>query len=189
MAFQRLVIDGYGQIELNNVAFRRDGRVEAQCALDTTGFADVYAENGMLLAVDNVTRTVKFADNASLPIALVYTAEHIYDERTPGLKNFHTKATDDFYPRLGYPAVGDKFTTNCVGYDKAVDTDWTSDDKVKVALATTALKSAPVYGGISDKGAIKLSATKPTVGPVLLAVGGTTMPDGQFGVKFQVLSV
>ena len=30
MAQTRLVIDGYGQLELNNVAFRRDGRVEAQ---------------------------------------------------------------------------------------------------------------------------------------------------------------
>ena len=52
MAFKRMVIDGYGQLELNNVAFRRDGRVEAQCALDATDFADVPAENGMLLAVD-----------------------------------------------------------------------------------------------------------------------------------------
>lgn len=189
MAFQRLVIDGYGQIELNNVAFRRDGRIEAQCALDATDFADVHCENGMLLAVDNVTRTVKFATDASLPIALVYTAEHMYDERTPGLKNFYTKATDDFYPRLGYLAIGDKYTTNCVGYDPAVDTTWTNDAAVVAALATDKLKATPVYGGISENGAVKLSATKPTEGPVLLAVAATTMPDGQFGVKFQALSV
>ena len=31
MATKRLVISGYGQVELNNVAFRRDGRIEAQC--------------------------------------------------------------------------------------------------------------------------------------------------------------
>ena len=30
MADKRLVIDGFGQIELNQVSFRRDGRVEAQ---------------------------------------------------------------------------------------------------------------------------------------------------------------
>ncbi len=47
MALARLVIDGYGQCELNNAAFRRDGRIEAQCALDETDFADVPAENGM----------------------------------------------------------------------------------------------------------------------------------------------
>ena len=47
MALTRFVIDGYGQLELNQVAFRRDGRVEAQCALDDTDFASVPAENGM----------------------------------------------------------------------------------------------------------------------------------------------
>ena len=47
MASTRLVIDGYGQIELNNVAFRRDGRIVAQCALDTVAFASVKAENGI----------------------------------------------------------------------------------------------------------------------------------------------
>ena len=85
MALQRYTIDGYGQIELNNVAFRRDGRIEAQCALDPTDFATVPAENGMLLAVDNVNRVVKFAEDATLPIALYYSAEHMYDERTVGL--------------------------------------------------------------------------------------------------------
>ena len=33
MSLKRLVIDGYGQLELNQVAFRRDGRIEAQCPL------------------------------------------------------------------------------------------------------------------------------------------------------------
>ena len=46
MAIKRMVIDGYGQLELNQVAFRRDGRIEAQCALDATDFAKVSAENG-----------------------------------------------------------------------------------------------------------------------------------------------
>ena len=57
----RMVIDGYGQLELNQVAFRRDGRIEAQCALDATDFATDPAENGMLLCVDNATRTIKFS--------------------------------------------------------------------------------------------------------------------------------
>ena len=45
MALTRFVIDGFGQLELNNVAFRRDGRIEAQCALDATDFASIPAEN------------------------------------------------------------------------------------------------------------------------------------------------
>ena len=79
MALTRFVIDGYGQLELNNVAFRRDGRVEAQCALDATDFASVPAENGMLLAVDRINRVVQFFDSSDdvYPIALNYTAEHM----------------------------------------------------------------------------------------------------------------
>lgn len=184
MAIKRLVVDGYGQLELNNVAFRRDGRVEAQCALDATDFADTVAENGMLLAVDNVKRTVKFATDDSLPIALNYTSEHMYDERKVGLKDFSLSIKDGFYPRLGYLAVGDKFTTNCIAYN---DSEYTDETKIKEATTQTALESAPVYGGISETGAILISATKPVVGPVLLAVKGCTMPDGQFGIKFQAL--
>lgn len=179
MAFKRFVVDGYGQLELNNVAFRRDGRVEAQCALDDTDFADVPAENGMLLAVDRVNRKVKFAEDASLPIALNYTAEHMYDERANSLKDFKLEI-GTFYPRLGYLAVGDLFTTNCFGYDAA----FVDDDAVKAVDLTT----TDVFGGISEEGAILLVKTAPQEGPVLKAVEKTTMPDGQFAFKFQVLT-
>lgn len=182
MALQRMTIDGFGQIELNQVAFRRDGRIEAQCALDKTDFKSMPAENGMLLAVDNVKRVIKLAKNADLPIALNYSAEHIYDERTPGLKNFKLEL-DDVYPRLGYLAVGDKFTTNCIAYDSD---DITDDETLGTKLDS--LSETPLYGGISDNGAIKVSTTKPEAGPVLLAVKKTTMPDGQMAIKFQVLS-
>ena len=180
MAFKRFVIDGYGQLELNNVAFRRDGRVEAQCALDEDDFADVPAENGMLLAVDRVNRKVKFAEaDSDLPIALNYTAEHMYDERANALKDFKLER-GTFLPRLGYLATGDLFTTNCFGYDAA----FVDDDAVKgVDLATTA-----VYGGVSEEGAILLVKAAPEEGPVLKVVEKTTMPDGTFGLKFQVLT-
>lgn len=181
---KRLVIDGFGQLELNNVAFRRDGRVEAQCALDETDFADVPAENGMLLAVDRVNRTVKFATDDSLPIALNYTAEHMYDERANGLKDFKLER-GSFLPRLGYLSVGDLFTTNCISYDTG---DYANDAAVKAATAKTALASTPMYGGIGTDGSILIADAAPSDGPVLLAVEGTTMPDGQFGIKFQVLS-
>ena len=114
MAIKRLTIDGYGQIELNNVAFRRDGRIEAQAKPNATDFSVDKLENGMLLAVDAAKREVKYAVDGTLPVALNYSAEHIYDERTPGLKDFALDGTGDFLPRLGYLAVGDKFTTNCI---------------------------------------------------------------------------
>lgn len=183
MATKRLTIDGYGQLELNQVAFPRDGRVEAQCALDETDFASIPAENGMLLAVDNVTRTIKLPVDDVLPVALNYTTEHMYDNRKNGLKNFSLER-GTFLPRLGYLSVGDKFTTNTVSYD---DSEWTNDETLKEALKTDALKTTPVYAGKGADGTILLSGTAPTVGPVLKVILSTTMPDGQYGIKFQVI--
>lgn len=183
MAFKRMTIDGFGQVELNNCAFRRDGRIEAQCAPDATVFENMPVENGMILAVDNVTRTVKMPDG-TLPVALVYTAEHMYDERfAGGLKHFKTEAKDDFYPRLGYLSIGDKFTTNCIGYN---DTEFTNDDALITALGN--IGTTPVYGGESANGVIVLSATKPTAKVVMKVVKFYTMPDGQKGVKLQVIA-
>lgn len=191
MAFKRMTIDGYGQLELNNVAFRRDGRVEAQCALDETDFANVPAENGMLLAVDRVARRVRFCEaDEELPIALNYTAEHMYDERANALKDFKLER-GTFLPRLGYLSVGELFTTNCVGYDQGSGSGQFADDDALIAKLEkigAATNPATIYGGISQEGAIALSETAPSVGPVLLAVEYTTMPDGTDGIKFQVLS-
>jgi hypothetical protein len=190
MALKRLAIDGYGQVELNNVAFRRDGRIEAQCDLDATSFASIPAENGMLLAVDALNATVGFPTaGTDLPIALNYSAEHIYEDENDGLKDFKISLADGIRPRLGYLAVADKFTTNCISYDSAVDTGWTTDTLFKAATVATTLKVTPLYGGYSANGSIAVSATKPAKGPVLKVIAGTTMPDGQFGIKFQVLSV
>lgn len=182
MALKRLVIDGYGQVELNQVAFPRDGRVEAQCKLDETDFATIPAENGMLLAVDNVKRVVKLAANANLPLALNYSSEHIYDERTPGLKNFKLEL-DDVLPRLGYLSVGDKFTTNCVAYDTA---EFSTEELLETALDS--IDTTEVYGTYCNLGAIKLTKSKPANGPVLRVIKKTTMPDGQLAVKLQVIA-
>jgi hypothetical protein len=186
MAFQRFVIDGFGQLELNQVAFPRDGRVEAQCALDDTDFASVPAENGMLLAVDRVNRKVKFPTSAVIancPVALNYTAEHMYDERANALKDFKLER-GTFYPRLGFLSVGELFTTNCIGYDTG---DYAND--AAVVAAAEAIGTTAMYGGVSDTGVITVADSKPSAGPVLKVVEKTTMPDGQFALKFQVLSV
>lgn len=185
MANVRYTIDGYGQVELNNCAFRRDGRIEAQSALDSTDFASAVAENGMLLAVDRVARTICFPDASDKrPIGLNYTAEHMYDERLPGLKNFYLNR-DSFYPRIGLLAVGDKFTTNCLCYNSST---YANDSAFCSALAS--YKTTRLYGGQDATcGAIAVASAAPANGPVLSVVEYTTMPDGQAGVMFQVLSV
>lgn len=184
MAIKRLAIEGYGQLELNNVAFRRDGRIEAQCALDSTDFADIKTENGMLLAVNNIARTVELPKADGIyPIAINYSAEHMYDERANGLKDF-ALGVEDFYPRLGYLSRGDKFTTNTICYD---DSEFNDDDDLKENMDTETMKTTPLYGTECENGAIKVTATAPDKGTKLLVTKKFTMPDGQFGVQFQVL--
>ena len=181
MAFTRLAINGNGQIELNNVAFRRDGRIEAQCKLS------VAAENGMILAVDTAKREVRLpkAEGEDCPLAVVYTSEHIYSNREVGLKNFINKK--DSYPRMGYPAIHDIWTTNTIGYDSS---EFTSNDAV-VAAIKNAGKTA-LYGKVGAEGVVTLTATKPTSGlcfKVATGMGAGSMPDGQVGVKLEVIGL
>ena len=162
---------GYGQIELNQCAFRRDGRIEAQCKIAN---AD-YVENGMILAIDNTKREVRYPAAGDYMFGLNYTSEHMYDERLVGGLKYYKTDKDSFLPRLGYLAVGDKFTTNTVVYD--------ADDITTM-----------VYGYVKagDNGYIRLSATKPEdaiVGAPLLRVidAKATMPNGAPAVKFQCI--
>lgn len=174
---KRLSIDGYGQLELNQVAFRRDGRIEAQCKL-ADGIE--YVENGMLLAIDHAKREVKMPTADDKFIALNYTTEHMYDERLAyGLKHFKLDK-GSFLPRLGYLATGDKFTTNCIAVDDdAAEGAKATEAEVKAVLATAK------YGKVCALGAIEL--TDSAVGAVVAVVEATTMPDGQFAVKFIAL--
>lgn len=176
MALQRYTIDGYGQLELNAVAFRRSGRIEAQCKI-ADGID--YIENGMLLAVDNVERVVKYAEDDSLPIALNYTTEHMYDERAKGLKHFRLNAGEHL-PRMGYQGAGDKYTTNCLAYD---DEEFTDDEALETAVKN--VKTERLYAKACANGAHQI--TKEAEGAVCLVIAATTMPDGQFAVKFQAL--
>lgn len=176
--------DGYGQVEINQCAFQKDGRIETQCAPGSAFTAELPLENGMLVAVDKVAGIIDLADVTELrPIGLVYSAEKIYDSYTPGLKNFKNDPSSGFYPRVGYLSVGDKFTTNCIAADTAT---YTNESALNAAL--TAVVTTPLYGTYTtDLGAIAISTEVPTAGPVLSVVKKTTMPDGQPAVKFIVV--
>lgn len=187
MAIVKLAKDGFGMLELNHVAFRRDGRIEAQCKLNTTEFpanGSAVAENGMLFAIDYVKRELKKATAAlaaTQVIGMNYSAEHMYDERHLGLKNFYL-TSNDFLPRLGLLAVGDKFTTNTICYDSTTYADM---DAVQTLLTA----GTKVYAGIATDGSgyWQLVASAPAAGPVAQVVEVTDMPDGQVGLKLQVI--
>ena len=166
MALVKLVKDGeYGQLELNFAAFRRYGAIEAKCKMDKN---IPYLENGMLLAVDRVNNIVGYPGEVDGPIALNYTAEHMYDERYQALKHFRLD-NGTFLPRLGYIGVADKFTTNTVCYEK--DTD----------LAIYKYGKPCTTEGF--KGYIELVEERPE-GFALQVLEITEMPDGQTAVKF-----
>lgn len=164
---------GYGQIELNQCAFRRDGRIEAQCKIaDGINFI----ENGGIFAIDNVKHEVGYPTASSYMFGLNYTSEHMYDERLAGGLKYYKTDKDSFLPRLGYLSVGDKFTTNTVVY------------------ADTLTITNAVYGYVKagDNGYIRLSATKPedaiTGAPLLRVIDAkATMPNGAPAVKFQCI--
>jgi hypothetical protein len=160
---------GYAQLELNNAAFRRSGRIEAQCKI-ADGIE--YLENGMLLAVNNAERQVEFVNenNAHLPVALNYTTEHMYDNRANALKDFKLEP-GSFLPRLGYLGAGDKYTTNCV--------DYAGDLWAEIAKGTV------LYAHAGADGYHLVNASKE--GAIAIVIGETTMPDGQKAVKFQAL--
>ena len=166
MALTKLAKNGYGQLELNFAAFRRNGAIEAQCKM-ADGIE--YLENGMLLAVDRKNRTVGYPTGAEGEvIALNYTTEHMYDEREKGLKYFRLEK-NTFLPRLGYIGTADKFTTNTVCYDDAAEIDTYKYGK---PCATEGFE-----------GYIEL--TNEREGAVVEVINAkTTMPDGQPAVKF-----
>ena len=161
--------EGYAQLELNAAAFRRSGRIEAQCKI-ADGIE--YLENGMLLAVNNAKRQVEFVneDNKHLPVALHYSSEHMYDNRANALKDFKLDP-NSFLPRLGYLGAGDKYTTNCVDYAGDI---WTAISSDTVLYA---------HAGADGYHLVNTTAE----GAIALVIGATTMPDGQKAVKFQAL--
>ena len=170
MALIKLAKNGYGQLELNFAAFRRNGAIEAQCKL-AEGIE--FVENGMLLAVDRATRTVKYPTGAEGEvIALNYTTEHMYDERERGLKYFKLDK-DTFLPRLGYIGTPDKFTTNTVCYEEGTTP---ADYKYGKACAEEGFE-----------GYIELTNTREGA-YVEVINANTTMPDGQKAVKFAGLN-
>ncbi len=170
MALIKLAKEGYGQLELNFAAFRRNGAIEAQCKM-ADGID--YLENGMLLAVDRKTRTVGYPTGAEGEvIALNYTTEHMYDERERGLKYFKLDK-NTFLPRLGYIGTPDKFTTNTVCYEEGTNP---ADYKYGKACATEGFK-----------GYIELTNEREGAYVEVLN-GNATMPDGQKAVKFAGLN-
>ena len=195
MSAARFPVEQYASLELNQVAFPKTGMVVSQTPLGAAFTENAPCENGMWVVADKAAGVIAAPANvADKPIGIVYTAEKEYDYAHVGLKTFGRKIAGD-YPRVGILGVGDTVTTNCLQYDdsefKAVttgDNQKTSDEALFDALKaidTTPLYVVPVAGSAIPK----ITATKPNSGIYAKVVKFYTVPNGEPGVKYQIISL
>lgn len=187
-------INGYPVLEANVLKARHTGRIWSQYELNETSFSTGLAYNGMILSIDDKTKSVKLpvaTTSAAEVYALHFSPEAEYEHK--GLNTFAVSRKEIqsepnvsvHYPRMFELSVGDTFHTNCVKLDGINVTSVTTSDatSVKSIVSTT---NQTVYGGVDTSGYILLNTTKPTVGPVLEVVAQDTLPNGDWAVKLVV---
>lgn len=161
---------GYGYVEPNFLSAPRTGQVRGDMPLaaeDAAKLSEGALMNGMLVVRGdgklNLASTVKNA-------WMVFNEEKLYDERHQMHKDYAMKAeqfTDGLIvPRIIKLLPGDTFTTNCVAKDTAV-----VKDNYLVPDATTGL--------------LKVGTAAAPI--ALKVIAETTMPDGEPGVKVEVV--
>jgi hypothetical protein len=184
---KRFPCEQYATLELNQVAFPKTGMVVSQTPLGDAFTADAPCENGMWVVADKAVGKINAPAAATdKPIGIVYTTEKEYDIMHYGLKTFGRKVAGD-YPRVGILGIGDTVTTNCLQYDT---TDYANDAALDTALK--AIDTAEMYVGICAGSAVPQlfpKAKKPASGPVGKVVKYYTVPNGEKGVKYQIISL
>lgn len=207
MAIKFFDCKGYGQIEPNQVWFTRAGMVEAQCALDPEKFAShfpmtaeeaeaekIYGENGAFLMVDKANKLAtiptKELSNKGFPMGINYSTEKIYNQFTPGRRNF-CMICGEYYPRIGYTDVGMRITTNAVAWDTTKYTQNTSKefyDAVKKDLADGTDVYAYVVEGSDGKLVIGASVDAALGNVYAQVVKAYTNADGTLAFMFQFIN-
>ena len=181
----RFPVEKYASLELNQVAFPKTGMVVSQTPLGSAFTSDAPCENGMWLVADK-SKGVLSAPAAvtDSPIGIVYTAEKEYDAYHAGLKNFGRKIAGD-YPRVGIFGLGDTVTTNCLQYDESTYATFEALEAVLNAYATTPVYVVPVAGSPVPA----LTTSKPGSGLYGVVTKYYTVPNGEKGVKYQIVSL
>ena len=179
---KRFPLEMYASLELNQCKFPKIGNIISQTPLGEEFTAEAPCENGMWVSAMTANGVVKSIADVTEPIGIVYTTEKEYDTYHTGLKRFGRKVAGD-YPRVGIFSVGDKVTTNCLQYDES---EYASEEALFAALdacQTTPVYVVPVVGSPVPK----LTATKPATGLVARVVKFYTVPNGERGVKYEII--
>lgn len=185
MSKVRFPHEKYASLELNQVAFPKTGMVVSQTPLDATAFPEnAPCENGMWVVADKAAGTLKpCVAVTDKPIGIVYTTEKEYEPWNVGLKNFAHRV--GAYPRVGILGLGDTVTTNCLQYD---DSEFTTVEGLYAALAACA--ATPVYIAIAANEAVPvITGTKPGSGIYGKVTKFYTMPNGEKGVKYEIVNL
>lgn len=202
MALKRFPLEQFATLELNQVAFPKTGMVVSQTPLGEKFTTDAsvtgaygVCENGMWVVADKSKGYLDAPAAATdKPIGIVYTAEKEYDNMHYGLKTFGRKIAGD-YPRVGVLGLGDTVTTNCLQYDdtefKAVTTtgsEKTSDEALFEALEAWETTSVYVVA-VAGSPVPKLTASKPNSGTYGKVTKFYTVPNGERGVKYEIVNL
>ena len=192
----------YATLELNQVAFPKTGMVVSQTPLDASFTLEAPCENGMWVVADKASGVIKAPAAATdKPIGIVYTTEKEYDIFHYGLQTFGRKIAGD-YPRVGLLGIGDTVTTNCLQYDDSVFQAVTTSGSEKTSAEVlddylSALDNTnKAYVIISAKSGAKAGVpeivkTLPNgyTGIYGRIVKYYTVPNGEKGVKYQIISL
>jgi hypothetical protein len=108
----------YATVELNKVASRKTGEIEAQCAL---GEGIDSLENGAIVFIDATNDTIVKSYSAKCVDAMYlhFSNPRRYEDGRSGMENFIYEPNDDYeiagikyLPRLFKLTTGDIFTTD-----------------------------------------------------------------------------
>ena len=193
----------YASLELNQVAFPSTGMVVSQMPLGAAFTIDNPCENGMCVVADQAVGTINAPSAVTdKPIGIVYTAEKEYDSNHYGLQYFGRKIAGD-YPRVGILGLSDTVTTNCLQYDDendfpavtTVGSEKTSDEVLDEYLSSLddthkAYVVIPATTTLS-KAIPQIVKTLPNnyAGIYGRIVKYYTVPNGEKGVKYQIISL
>lgn len=152
---------GFAVVEPNHLSAPRNGQVYGQ--LPAADGIDIL-EQGTFVKYDYANGEVNFTGEG--PWMMVFNEEKLYDERHQMHRDYAMQAADFYdgkmYPRVFVMHAGDIFTTNNV-----------VDGTYSVGQVLT-----PGDEGVLEVGAGALECK---------VVKETTMPDGQPGIKLQVI--
>ena len=107
----------YSIVELNKVASRKTGEIEAQCKL-AEGINEL--QNGQIVYIDAATDTIVLEKTNTCVDAkyLHFSNPRRYEDGKSGMENFIYTRSEKYLPRLFKLTAGDIFTT-----DYVADTD------------------------------------------------------------------